>query len=211
MNKLSNEAKQSNTLLKQTHKKSVRHTYRVKKLRRLLPVGAMFLICITFLWSYIVAFLEKPIEGISRYTKLDLKNEATNIMLSSTDSNNNPFQIFANKIRQIDGTMYELTNPQSTLVMRNGEKINMLAQVAVFDKSLNNITYSDFILKHSGGIKLNTCTSIHQINKDLLYSDKPTVITLSNGTINSDKGFSLNKTAETLNLLGKTKIVINQK
>jgi len=139
------------------------------------------------------------------------KNQKKNYTFQGIDELNQPFFLHAKKYQKIINSRNKLLfeKPKAEINLKKGKWLTVIAKEGIFDIENQTLELIENVLfLHSDGQQIDTNNAIIDLKKAKIYGNKK--IFGKTETINfSSEGFEIEKTGKTFQLIGKSKIKIN--
>ena len=168
---------------------------------------SLFLITI-FFWQSIYNFYE---EGKTPLNQIENLEKKKNFTFQGIDELNQPFYLHAKKYQKITNSKNKLLfiKPKAEINLKKGKWLTVIAKEGIFDIENQTLELIENVLfLHSDGQQIDTNNAIIDLKKAKIYGNKK--IFGKTETINfSSEGFEIEKTGKTFQLIGKSKIKIN--
>ncbi len=135
-----------------------RHTRRIRRLRLILPVVALGILAVVFVWGDIQRNNLIPIQAVKTAPAIG-KNELLNPRFESSDSKGQPYTITANRAVQAQGNdnLVLLDDPKGDMKLEDGHTVTMDAQTGNFHQDTQLLELRrDVHLRRDGGYVLST-------------------------------------------------------
>ena len=210
-NKISELSISSTDRFSKLKKRSIRHSIRVRKFRKILTVSVFIIILAMFIWLSLTFWIDSKISKISDIRILDCtKDEVIEASFLEQDNNGNPFKICAEKVLRLENKIFQFMSLESTIVYKDNSIWCLSADTAVLNQLTDVLQCSGNVtLNNSDGSFLSSSNLVLYKNDMIVTSNSHTQACSYNMTINADKGFRADRENNSINFYGNTLIVIN--
>lgn len=189
------------------------HSNRIKFLRKLLPIIAIFLVVMIFIWPAAKRLLEGAMEDFPKISKeLIVENKVINPRIISTDNKGQPYEMRADSASQVDKQKTDMSHPKSTMTMAQGGKVEINSNKGIFDKNTNCMTYQDDVkLQTSEGYKFSAQKVDVDVKEQYARCDDPIQGDGPGGKIEAQGGIDFDKHTNKMYFKGQTRLILNTK
>ena len=189
------------------------YTRFVKTLRVVLPLSAAALIVVVMTWPDMEERLPPPPKAsIVPETQMG-QNELINPRFESTDKDQQPFTVTADKATQSQDNpeLVNLTNPQADMKMKDGAWVAAKSKAATYEQSAEKLFLTgDVNLFHDSGYSLETQELRVDMKAQQALTDLDVSIQGPDGTLNA-AGMDAQNNAEVVIFKGPAKLVLYSK
>lgn len=196
--------------------RALRHSSRVRVLRRILPVFGVSLVLTVLLWASIDVFFEEKIEGLSHLKDdLEIKNKVINPILTTTDEKGSPLKIQAKSATHNQDDKAEFTKPCCELNSPDGRKTTLSSDDGALDQGKKVFVYRGNVIlesKTNDQDKLVFQTNSARVLLDSQDAEGDDEITGQSpmGSLTAKHGFRFDRKQQALTFKGPSKLIINQ-
>ena len=171
---------------------------------KVTPYILSFFFIIILFWPSIYNIYENEQKHV-------LEKNQKNYTFQGIDELNQPFFLHAKKYQKIINSRNKLLfeKPKAEINLKKGKWLTVIAKEGIFDIENQTLELIENVLfLHSDGQQIDTNNAIIDLKKAKIYGNKK--IFGKTETINfSSEGFEIEKTGKTFQLIGKSKIKIN--
>lgn len=146
------------------------YSVRVRQLRVVLPLVAIFTVAIVILWPKIRAQFNRPTET----SQEERQAKMVNGRFVGSDSHGRPYTITYDSARQPpQGGPIEMVNTIAELTLENGRWLAVKADNARYDQAGGTIDLSGHVeLFHDAGYRFTTELAHVEFNKNLIWGER---------------------------------------
>ena len=187
------------------------YTFLVRGLKLLLPLIALGIVAVVIAWPR----MDEAIAPVPKETILPQaagSNELIKPRYESTDRNDNPYVITADRANQSAGNqnLVMLEKPVAEMTMKSGEKLSASARDGTYSQTDQALILSgDVVINHSSGYVLRTQALDIALKSDLATTDQTVAITGPDADLKA-AGMTADNTAGTLVFGGPARLVLKQ-
>ena len=190
------------------------HTAKKSKFVRiaglLMPLIAVILVAMVFLWNTINKEIIIPIDNSELTIQSIGKNELINPKFESRDNKDQPFTITADRAYQqkSDEDKVRLDNPSGEVTLTTNEHVAISATSGEFSQDTQELILRENVkLAHSSGYTLDTTLLYIDLKNSQAGTDAKVTIETQDGTIEA-AGLRAHQTQGTLKFIGPAKITL---
>ena len=151
---------------------SYRPTYsvRVRQLRIVLPLIAIFTVAIVILWPKIRAEFYHP----TKTSQEERQAKMVNGRFVGSDAHGRPYTItYDSALQPPQGGPIDMTNPIAELTLENGRWVAVKADKALYDQQAGTIDLTGNVqLFHDAGYRFSTERAHVEFNKNLIWGER---------------------------------------
>jgi len=146
------------------------YSIRVRQLRIVLPLVAIFTVAIVILWPKIRAEFHHPTET----SQEERQAKMVNGRFVGSDSHGRPYTITYDSAQQPpQGGPIDMVNPIAELTLENGRWLAVKAEKARYDQQAGTIELSGKVeLFHDAGYRFSTEIAHVEFNKNLIWGER---------------------------------------
>lgn len=160
----------------------------IRLLRLILPVIALIMIAVVFVWPNLDKTNEFVIEQQEAPSLKEATNELLNPRFESVDKNGNPFIILAEKATQSPNNENRvmLENPTGDITLTNNAQLKISAQNGAYEQAKGTLNLEGQVdIAHSDGYRLQTTALNLDFENNQFKSDQTVDIKSHIGTLNA--------------------------
>jgi lipopolysaccharide export system protein LptC len=153
----------------------------IHKLRVWLPVSAIVLIFLLFLWPVL-----RPTFNMKNFAKNVPDLVIDNLHYTGTDNKNEPYSLLAAQATRPSDLhgIYDLTKPEGEITLTSGAWLDGKSDFGRYDETNHQLWLGGNVrIFHDKGYELTTDEAQVNLNNDDAWGDKPVLIQGSFGTI----------------------------
>ncbi len=156
------------------HQKKLKHTLRVRKLRKFFPFMALFSLGLITVWPEIAKIWEKYTSAYLNFgSALQAHNRLEGPQLHSIDDKGRPYHLKAKSALQKDSSNTDLEIPESTMELQDGSTLKVQAYKGFYNDQAKMLDYrQDVHLESSTGYHLKTSLAHVDFQKKTAYGDQ---------------------------------------
>ncbi|HTJ65063.1 MAG TPA: LPS export ABC transporter periplasmic protein LptC [Alphaproteobacteria bacterium] len=146
------------------------YSIRVRQLRIVLPLVAIFTVAIVILWPKIRAEFHHPTET----SQEERQAKMVNGRFVGSDAHGRPYTItYDSALQPPQGGPIDMVNPIAELTLENGRWLAVKAEKARYDQQAGTIDLSGNVeLFHDAGYRFMTQIAHVEINKNLIWGER---------------------------------------
>ena len=158
------------------------YSFFVKVMRYLLPLSAVVLISLAFIWPQLkedLVIMDKADLGISRDVTVG-QTELLKPNFETLDSNNNPIKVQATKASQdqINPKLIQLEEPNADLLLKDGAALNVQSDIGTYEQETEKLYLQENVsIVHEEGYVLTGEELRLNMETQEAFSDKAITIT----------------------------------
>lgn len=185
------------------------HSRRVRIFKQSLPIGAFLLASLIFVWPVFLAQKEKM--KLAQKPSDVLEGASVNmdsVKFISTDSKDQPFNLFSTSIVETDvkNKIITLTQPKGTLSLKSGVVIDFKSNTGLLYQKERLLKFNEKVYgSTNNGWKMTALNAVYDYNAEQLSSSSVVEVKGNEGYIKAEKGFILWDKQNKLSFLGKSK------
>ncbi len=161
-------------------------------MRIILPIGVILAIGMSFALPYILSPHKEKGAPINIATPDIKENRMLNPQYTSTDEKGNPYAIKADWAKQRTDKVADLFRPQGTMVMTEGQTVQVIAQKGIYDLDKKNLELKqDVTLTSSDGYHVTTEAATFAVDNQSIESTTYVKGKGPMGSLEGSEGFKI--------------------
>jgi len=190
------------------------YSFYVNLMKILLPIGIVFVLGLAIGWPYLTSLnKENPIAMNVDQPEIK-ENRMVRPHYISTDEKGQPFQVDADWAKQKSENLAQLTHPQGSMTMIEGETFNVKSEKGHYDSQDKTLTLEEnVVLTSTSGDVIKTEKAHVDLDKGIISGNNPIEGKGEAGEFKGE-GFRVEKRAhgkKVITLKGHSRVVINPK
>lgn len=186
----------------------------VRSLRLLLPLSALALLLLAFIWPQFDWHHSLELKGLPASIN-DVDSQEIRMVaarLVGTDEEGRPFTLLAKEAHQLDGVLNRvlLIHPEGEVKLEDGTSMKFTADEGEYNRATEQMVFrGHVVVNHGLGYTLNTDIATVDIPKARAFGDKPVTGIGPAGKL-SGSGFNILDKGKTVKVLGRSKLFISE-
>lgn len=197
-----------------TKKSTKVYSFYVSFMKILLPIGIVLALGLAIGWPYLASLNKESIVAIDTSQPEIKENRMVRPHYISTDAKGQPFKVDADWAKQKSENFADLTNPQGSMTMIEGETFNVKSETGHYDTQEKTlILEKNVVLTSTNGDVIKTEKAIVDLDKNVITGDSAIEGKGETGEFKGE-GFKVEKRAQgkkVITLTGRSRVVINHK
>lgn len=156
------------------HQKKHNHILRLRKLRKLFPLMAVFSLALITLWPEAAKVWEKYTSTHCNFgNTLHIRNRLEGPQMHSIDDKGRPYHLKAKSAFQKDSSNTDLEVPESTMELQDGSTLKIQSHKGFYNDQAKMLDYHQNVhLESSTGYHLKTSLAHVDFQKKIAYGDQ---------------------------------------
>jgi LPS export ABC transporter protein LptC len=185
----------------------------VSLMKIILPLGIFLSIGLALGWPYLISIGKESLAKIDSTRPEIQENRMVRPHYISTDAKGQPFHLTADWAKQKTEDLADLTKPEGSMTMIEGETFNVESKKGHYDTQEKILTLEEnVILTSTDGYHIKTEKARISVNSKIIEGDEFIEGNGPTGEIMGEKGFKVEnrpKGKKVITLKGHSRVVIN--